>query len=113
MSSAEHLVACAIIRDGETHSRGFKEHWRIRAALGDADPYTKNRSDQMGFLTNTGRFVDRDEARMIGAEAGQCSAARRELLSSDVDSWEPAKPPKQPAMSRQVRRASSRSRARL
>ena len=83
----ERLTACALIRDGETHSRGFKEHWKIRAALGDADPHTKRPTDEMGFLTSTGRFVNRHQARAIGAAAGQCSASQRELLSSDVDKW--------------------------
>jgi len=109
--SLEYLTACALIRGGETHSNGFKEHWRIRAALGDAEPTRANPSDEMGFLTSMGRFVDRREARMIGAEAGQCSPSSRELLSSDVDRWEPKF---EPAVSRQVRRAmSKKSRARL
>lgn len=88
MSDAqERLVSCALIRDGETHSLGFKEHWRIRAALGDKDPTEKRPTDYLGFLTTTGRFVGRHEARRIGAAAGQCSPSSRELLSSDVDKW--------------------------
>lgn len=107
----EHLVSCALIRDGEMHSRGFKEHWRIRAALGDENPSDKNPADTLGFLTNTGRFVDRQEARAIAAEAGQCQFSTRELLSSDVDRWDVPAAPKE---SRQVRRAAARkSRARL
>lgn len=81
----ERLVAAALVRDGVTQSRGFKEHWRIRAALGDADPYQKNPADEYGFLTSTGRFVDRGEAMRIGSEAGQCQRMERELLSSDID----------------------------
>ena len=80
----EKLVAAALVRDGVTESRGFKEHWRIRAALGDADPYQKNPSDEYGFLTSTGRFVDRSEAMRVGAAAGQCQIMGRELLSSDI-----------------------------
>jgi len=86
-SLAERLTACALIRDGETHSRGCKEHWKIRAALGDADPHKKNPTDVMGFITSTDRFVNRHEARAIAAAAGQCSPSQRELLSSDVDKW--------------------------
>lgn len=37
--SDERLVACALIRDGETH-HGFRSHSDLRASLGDADPYT-------------------------------------------------------------------------
>lgn len=82
---AEKLVAAALIRNGVTESRGFKEHWRIRAALGDADPYLKNSADQYGFLTSEGRFVTRHQAMQIGAAAGQCQLMRRELLSSDIN----------------------------
>jgi hypothetical protein len=81
----ERLVAAALIRDGAVESRGFKEHWRIRAALGDANPYDKNPADEHGFLTSTGRFVSRREAMKIGAAAGQCVIMGRELLSSDID----------------------------
>lgn len=81
----EKLTAAALIRDGVTESRGFKEHWRIRAALGDPDPYQKNPADDYGFLTSTGRFVSRAEAMKIGAAAGQCQLMGRELLSSDIN----------------------------
>lgn len=81
----EKLIAAALMRDGAVVSQGFKEHWRIRAALGDANPYEKNPADEYGFLTSTGRFVDRREAMEIGAEAGQCQIMGRELLSSDID----------------------------
>lgn len=84
-ATGERLVAAALIRDGVTESRGFKEHWRIRAALGDADPYQKSPADEYGFLTSTGRFVDRGEAMEVGYIAGQCQMMGRELLSSDVN----------------------------
>lgn len=80
----EHLVAAAIIRDGVVESRGFKTHSHIRAALGDNDPYSKRRGDDEGFLTNTGRFVNRHEARVIGSAVGQCGRSPRELLSADI-----------------------------
>lgn len=83
----ERLVACALIRDGVTHSRGFKEHWQIRAALGDANPHTKNPADEYGFITDAGRFLTRREAVKVGAAAGQCQMMERELLSSDIN-WE-------------------------
>jgi hypothetical protein len=85
--AVERLVAVGLIRDGVTHGadRGFKEHWRLRGALGDEDPYEKKATDEYGFITSTGRFVDRGEAQIIGEEAGQCQPMRRELLSSDID----------------------------
>jgi hypothetical protein len=84
----EKLVSVAIKRNGEIHSGGFKEHWRVRAALGDADPYAKNRTDENGFLTSEGRFVGRWEAGDIALQAGQISRPMgRELLSADIDKW--------------------------
>lgn len=85
----ERLEFAAIKRDGETHSRGFREHSKIRASLRDADPYKQNPTDEEGFLTTTGRFVDRGEAREIGVASGQLGkmweTACRNVLSSDID----------------------------
>lgn len=83
----ERLVACAIIRDGVTHSYGFRSHAEIRRRLGDSDPYKSQRSDREGFITSNDRFVSRQEAKVIGVESGQCSDMSRELLSSDVNRW--------------------------
>jgi hypothetical protein len=89
-AKSERLVAAALIRDGVVESRGFKSHWQIRAALGDADPTKNFNADPEGFLTSRGRFVTRAEACAIGVASGQLSAhwARpgRPLLSSDI-SW--------------------------
>lgn len=85
----ERLTAAAIIRNGETHSGGFREHWRIRASLGDTNPTTSNLNDTEGFLTSTGRFVSRDEARQVAIACGQVDEgwrdASRKLLSSDIN----------------------------
>jgi hypothetical protein len=90
------IVSCALIRDGETHSRGFKEHWQIRAALGDTDPYQKKMTDEYGFLDSLGVFHDRYEAIPIAVDAGQLNARwlelPRELLSSDLN-WDALPPP--------------------
>jgi hypothetical protein len=84
--NSERLISCALIRDGVTHDRGFKEHWKLRAALGDADPSQKQPDDIYGFITSTGRFVTRREAMPIALAAGQISRPQqRELLSSDLD----------------------------
>ncbi len=84
----ERLVAAALIRDGVTESRGFKEHWKIRAALGDEDPSRKRREDIHGFLTSTGRFVTRAEAVPVAVAARQIRGGMgRELLSSDIN-WD-------------------------
>lgn len=87
VAGLERLVSVAIIRGGEVHSRGFKSHGELRAALGDDAPYEQRRrpADQDGFLTSTGRFVDRREAVQIANASGQCHGRVGELLSSDID----------------------------
>lgn len=81
----ERLKAVAIKRYGVVHERGFRSHYQLRQALGDTNPQARNLGDEEGFVTSTGRFVDRDEAMTIGAAAGQCNITTRELLSSDID----------------------------
>jgi hypothetical protein len=85
-NNTERLVAAAIKRNGETHSGGFKSHAEVRKWLGDANPYDSNPADIEGFITNTGRFLDRAVARMLAIDAGQVSPSfNRELLSSDIN----------------------------
>jgi hypothetical protein len=83
----ERLVACGIIRDGVTHSYGFKSHGDIRRKLGDEDWSKSVPGDNEGFITSEDRFVSRDEANRIGSIAGQCVRMERKFLSSDVDKW--------------------------
>lgn len=88
---SEYLTAAALVRNGSVESYGFRAHWEIRAELGDENPSEKNYDDDEGFLTNTGRFVDRHEAIPVAVGAGQINAmwlrATRTLLSSDID-WD-------------------------
>lgn len=90
-SGTERLTAVAIIRDGRVISRGFKSHWQLRSAIdpGDPDPRTGLPGDVEGFVTSTGRFVDRDEARKVALAAKQVGlmweTAKRPILSSDID----------------------------
>lgn len=86
-TNAERLVSVAIKRDGEVHSRGFKGHAQLRAALGDDMPGMPLPGDVDGFLTSTGRFVTRAEGKEVALAAGQCQPMARELLSSDIDRW--------------------------
>jgi hypothetical protein len=81
----EKLTAVAIIRDGVTESRGFKSHWELRYAMKDENPQKGLPGDIEGFITSTGRFVTRHEAKSIAAEAGQAQPTIRDLLSSDID----------------------------
>lgn len=84
----EKLEAVAILRNGETLSRGAKSHYELRQMLGDHSPDFAQDGDVEGFITNMGRFVTRDEAKQIGVASGQLhpswKMANRTLLSSDV-----------------------------
>lgn len=83
--SVERLSAVAIQRGNEVHSElKGGSHKMLRDML---DPWMTP-SDVEGFVTSTGRFVDRQEAKGVAIEAGQIShhwkAAQRDLLSSDI-----------------------------
>lgn len=80
----EHLVECAIERDGVI-SHGFQSHAELRRSLGDEDPYAKNPVGLHGFWTSEGRFVTRREGNRIASNAGQCPIMQRDMLSSDID----------------------------
>lgn len=81
----EHLRAAAIIRGGAVLERGFKSHYELRAALtGDGDHREPN--DIEGFVTTSGRFVGRREAKDVAVACGQLKPGMtREVLSSDID----------------------------
>ena len=79
------LVSCAIIRDGVTHSYGFKNHADIRSRLGDEDPYKSNPADCEGFLDEEGTFLTRHQANSVASRTGQCQSMMRRMLSSDID----------------------------
>lgn len=90
MSGVDRLVSVAIMRDGEV-IKGFKSHWQLRLSINpnDPDPRVGDPGDVDGFMTSEGKFVDRDEARIIAMRAGQIHAswatAQRKLLSSDIN----------------------------
>jgi hypothetical protein len=85
----ERLTAVAIQRNGETFSQNFKSHYQLRCWLSDPDPQRSTRGDVDGFLTSTGRFVNRFEAKDIAIQAKQIHdrwrETKRELLSSDIN----------------------------
>ncbi len=88
MSTSEKLKAAAIERNGKVWT-GARSHWEIRMSLGDDDPRMSAPGDVEGFVTTSGRFIDRNEARQIGVASGQLSPmwrdAARKLLSSDIN----------------------------
>lgn len=87
---SERLKCAAIQRGGKIHD-GLRSHYELRRSLGDPNPQVSNLNDEEGFITTTGRFVDRDEARQVGLASGQLHGmwerAERKLLSSDIE-WD-------------------------
>jgi hypothetical protein len=87
----ERLKAVAILRGDEVIERGFTSHYALRQAIDpdDSAPQISKPGDIEGFVTNEGRFVDRDEAKEIAIAAGQIHSswktATRKLLSSDIN----------------------------
>lgn len=87
----ERLVAVAIERDGVVLNSGFKSHYDLRAAIGPAgaDHSKHVEGDVDGFVTSTGRFVDRAGAKAVAIASGQIDEGwkqiRRDLLSSDIN----------------------------
>lgn len=88
-NNVEYLVGCALKRGGVLHGdlRTFHSHSEIRRMLGDEMVYDENPNDDMGFMTNTGRFVGRIEASTIAVLAGQAAPMYegRRILSSDIN----------------------------
>jgi hypothetical protein len=87
----ERLRAVAIRRGDEVIDRGFTSHYQLRQAIDpdDPSPQTSKPGDIDGFITSSGRFVNRDEARDVAIAAGQIhpswKTTARKLLSSDVN----------------------------
>lgn len=81
----ERLKCAAVLRNGKVHD-GLRSHYELRNALGDPSPQTSNPNDIEGFLTTTGRFVNRNEAQDVAIAASQIrSVIGRPLLSSDIN----------------------------
>lgn len=86
----ERLISVAILRNGQVLDRGLKSHSKLRMAL-DPDIWDASSTvlgDVDGFLTNTGRFVDREDAKAVAAASGQIPESwkdlDRPLLSTDL-----------------------------
>lgn len=80
----ERLIECAIMLPDGSVQHGFRSRAQLRGSLGWAHPSQPMRGTRDGFWTSHGRFVSRDEAKVIGEETGQTQPQGRELLSSDI-----------------------------
>ena len=87
---SERIEKAALMKDGVVYSvdRPGRHNHVISLAhkkLGlSEDPMEPLREDVQGFLTNSGRFVDRKEAVEIAVKAGQIPGYKYELFSEDV-----------------------------
>lgn len=84
LSAKERLIECAIMPPDGSVRHGFRSHAQLRGSLGWSNPSQSMRGTRDGFWTSNDRFVSRDEAKIIGEEAGQTQPQGRELLSSDI-----------------------------
>lgn len=86
----ERIEKAALMKDGRVFSveRPGRHDQVIRFAhttLGlSTDPMEPLREDVQGFVTNSGRFVDRFEAVGIAVKAGQIAGHKYKLYSEDV-----------------------------
>ncbi len=77
------IAAAAIIHDGRTWT-GRRHHLIIRQIVAELGPEVAPINGEQGFLTDDGRFVDREEAARIAFESGQMDRQVRSLFSEDI-----------------------------
>lgn len=85
----ERIVSVAIKRNGKVCDvdASRHSHRELRQSLGDVDPDFSKWDDVDGFLTNTGRFLNRREAVDVALASGQIRRPKAHLLSSDILQW--------------------------
>lgn len=83
----EAIVAVAVMLDGEVWQlpRPARHH-HVLMALDHVLPGRAIEAHEQGFMTNTGRYVTRQEAAMIATQAGQVATlhAPPQLFSEDL-----------------------------
>lgn len=90
MTEQEHIVGVAIYmkEDGIVHTLPKpNRHHNIIWMLAPTGKYKLPIFGEQGFITNTGRFVDRIEARKIAEAANQLierARDKKQLYSEDV-----------------------------
>lgn len=77
------IAAAAILRDGRLWT-GKRHHLIMRQMADELGPGIAPINDPQGFVTDDGRFVDREEAARIAFEAGQIDRHVRTLFSEDI-----------------------------
>lgn len=78
-------VLSGIVIAGRRHANCYHTLELLVPGANKSDKYPTR--DQQGFITSTGRYVDRKEAYIIAKAAGQCSLEHDdipELISEDL-----------------------------
>ena len=77
----ERIEVSAVLHEGSVYT-GKRHGDAIRAAVEATGK--KPVTGKQGFVTNTGRFVSREEAVKIALAAGQITEAKDKLFSEDL-----------------------------
>lgn len=77
------IVAAAILRDGRIWT-GKRHHLIMRQMAAELGPEIAPIDDPQGFVTEDGRFVDREEAARLAFQSGQMTRRVRTLFSEDL-----------------------------
>jgi hypothetical protein len=77
------IAAAAILRDGRAWT-GIRHHLIMRQMVEELGPGIAPIDDPQGFVTDDGRFVEREEAAKIAFDAGQIQKPKKVLFSEDV-----------------------------
>jgi len=71
-------------RPARHHNLNQALHQLVESVKGYVNEREPFREAKQGFLTNTGRFVGREEAARIAHTAGQTSSLKKMLFSEDL-----------------------------
>jgi hypothetical protein len=77
------IIAAAILERGRVWT-GIRHHLIIRDIVAELGQGAAPILGEQGFVTDDGRFVEREEAAKIAFDAGQIGQPKKYLFSEDV-----------------------------
>ncbi len=78
----EKIIDAAVRLESKT--RTGRRHAQIMREIWNVSPNRYISQDEEGFVTDSGRFVDRKEAAEIAFRSGQIPQKKEKLFSEDV-----------------------------
>lgn len=75
------VIAAAVMVDGKVY-RGTRHGECIKIAV--LNGAKRVNQDQQGFLTDSGEYVNREDAARLAFQCGQIATPKRKLYSEDV-----------------------------